>query len=99
MISKNLLPIILVNFNNTHDTEECIESIYKSEGVQPFVIVVDNASENKKELNILKEKDMKKLLRNILKNIMLLKVMVKIQEFIVIVKGGLKLMRLFIYTL
>jgi len=51
-----LIPVILINYNNTLDTEECIESIYKSEGVQPFVIVVDNASKDRDAVLSLKEK-------------------------------------------
>lgn len=55
-MNKKFIPVILINYNNTHDTEECIESIYKSEGVQPFVIVVDNASKDRDAVLSLKDK-------------------------------------------
>jgi len=51
-----MIPIILVNYNNTYDTEDCIDSIYKSEGVDPFIIVVDNASKAINSVLTLKNK-------------------------------------------
>lgn len=38
--------IILVNYNNTQDTVTCVESINEIDGELPFIIVVDNCSEN-----------------------------------------------------
>jgi GT2 family glycosyltransferase len=42
--------IILVNFNNISDTKECLQSIKNTSGPLPFVVVVDNASNNQKDI-------------------------------------------------
>lgn len=41
---KDIVYIILVNYNNTKDTIECISSIIKSETISYKIVVVDNAS-------------------------------------------------------
>lgn len=41
---KDIVYIILVNYNNTKDTVECISSIIESETINYKIIVVDNAS-------------------------------------------------------
>lgn len=46
-MNKNKIAIILVNYNGTNDTIECIESIKKSTYDNYKVIVVDNASPEK----------------------------------------------------
>lgn len=43
-MKEQVLPIILVHFNNFDDTSACVNSIFNSVGIQPFVIIVDNAS-------------------------------------------------------
>lgn len=45
-----LTPIILINYNNTRDTEKCIHSINASKGITPFIIIVDNASNDKEKV-------------------------------------------------
>jgi len=55
MIKKAVIPIILVNYNNTHDTEECIKSINHSNDVSPFIVLVDNASEDQEKVLTLKK--------------------------------------------
>ncbi|GAA4826788.1 glycosyltransferase family 2 protein [Algivirga pacifica] len=45
MIQKETV-IILVNYNGYQDTLECIQSISKSEGQEPFIVVVDNCSQD-----------------------------------------------------
>ncbi|MBB78565.1 MAG: hypothetical protein CL844_06140 [Crocinitomicaceae bacterium] len=45
MIKKNRITIILVNYNNTNDTIECVKSIQDSKDIElPFIIIVDNCS-------------------------------------------------------
>lgn len=48
---KGSLVIILVNYNGFSDTKACLESIKKSQGELPFVVVVDNASKDADSLN------------------------------------------------
>ncbi len=48
---KHNLVIILVNYNGFADTKACLKSIAKTIGELPFVIIVDNASNEKNELN------------------------------------------------
>ena len=45
--------IILVNYNGFNDTKACLESIAKTEGDLPFVVLVDNASNEETDLNVL----------------------------------------------
>ena len=47
--------IVLVNYNGYQDTLECIKSINKTAGQLPFIVLVDNASKNAKELECLKK--------------------------------------------
>ena len=45
MVKKNRITIILVNYNNTNDTIECVKSIQNSKDIElPFIIIVDNCS-------------------------------------------------------
>ena len=43
-IKMNKLFVIIVNYCQSQLTLKCIESIRKSKGVDPFIVVVDNAS-------------------------------------------------------
>lgn len=47
--------VILVNYNGIQDTLECIKTIKKSQGLLPFIVLVDNNSRNSKELDCLKK--------------------------------------------
>lgn len=42
--------IILINYNSLNDTIECLKSINQSIEILPFVVVVDNASNNQQEI-------------------------------------------------
>jgi len=55
-IEEEIVPVILVNYNNTEDTAECIRSINESVGIKPFIIIVDNASKDKTKVLQLKRK-------------------------------------------
>lgn len=44
MITKALVAIVILNWNGWKDTIECLESLFKSEGVNFIAIVCDNAS-------------------------------------------------------
>jgi len=44
LIDKYDVVVILINFNNSNDTIDCVTSINKYSLVKPFVIIVDNAS-------------------------------------------------------
>lgn len=62
---KNKTVIILVNYNGFEDTRDCIRSIKKSAGELPYIIVVDNASNDCKGLELLrKEYELLKLIYN-----------------------------------
>jgi len=43
---KNRVVIILVNYNGLEDTAACLRSIKNTKGELPFVVLVDNASDN-----------------------------------------------------
>lgn len=47
--------VILINFNGFSDTKVCLESIKKSKGSLPFVVLVDNASKDADALDVFKE--------------------------------------------
>jgi GT2 family glycosyltransferase len=49
------IAVVLVNYNTTNDTIECIQSIYKSNFTNYCVIVIDNASEVNPEKLIKKD--------------------------------------------
>lgn len=51
---KISLVIILVNYNGFDDTKACLESISKTGGKSPYVVLVDNASKEEKDLRFLK---------------------------------------------
>lgn len=51
---KHKLVIILVNYNGFEVTKACLKSIADSEGSQPFVVLVDNASNHPNKLDQLK---------------------------------------------
>ena len=50
LIDKYKTCIVLINFNSLDDTIECLNSVFKSNGGIPFVVVVDNASNNQYEI-------------------------------------------------
>lgn len=52
-MKKHKLVIILVNYNGFDITKDCLNSIDESE--MPYVVLVDNASENPEQLELLKE--------------------------------------------
>src|ERR1700749_1976877 len=50
-LNKNYtVAVVLVNYNSLNDTNECIVSLSGS-AIKPFIIVVDNASNNSKEIS------------------------------------------------
>jgi GT2 family glycosyltransferase len=49
-MKEKIFCIILINYNSLDDTIECLKSIYQSNGVSPFVVVVDNASNNQSDV-------------------------------------------------
>ena len=55
MLKRYNLVIILVNYNSFQDTYDCIESIKKTQGELPYLVVVDNASKNPDLLDGLKD--------------------------------------------
>ena len=52
---KNNCVIILVNYNGFEDTKDCIRSIKQTNGELPYIVLVDNASNNATELELLKQ--------------------------------------------
>ena len=56
----NNIWIIIVNFNGTKDTIECIESIYKNTMAMVSVLVVDNASNEVQKRDLIKYCNQKK---------------------------------------
>lgn len=50
-----LISVVLVNFNNTIDTIDCVESLVNSTGVELFIVVVDNKSDDKRDFKIIKQ--------------------------------------------
>jgi GT2 family glycosyltransferase len=52
---KNNCVIILVNYNGFEDTKDCIRSIKQTNGELPYIVLVDNGSNNANELELLKQ--------------------------------------------
>ena len=52
---NNKIVIILVNYNGYKDTKACLESIKLTKGDKPFIVLVDNASTEEKDLKNLNE--------------------------------------------
>jgi GT2 family glycosyltransferase len=49
------IAIVLVNYNGFEDTRDCLVSISKVNGEQPYVVIVDNNSKDKDDLKKLSE--------------------------------------------
>ena len=54
MKNSNKYLIILINYNNTEDTIECVDSLYQSGINSKSILIIDNGSEND-TINILKK--------------------------------------------
>ena len=54
-MSKIETVVIIVNYNGFDDTRDCINSKKQSIGELPFIVVVDNASNNSDKLELLKK--------------------------------------------
>lgn len=64
MLNHSLVTII-VNYNGLEVTRECLESILLNEPIPPFVIIVDNNSENSEQLlQLINEYPLLEIIRN-----------------------------------